>query len=405
MPRSTLSVNGPARTRWLRRTLMTAFVAALLAAAGLVTASPAAAKRISDPDLVASVGCSTGDDGAGVLQLSWLFEGYDYTWAVTGEGYSVGGTFAGTGYVDDAEIAIEGLAPGVYITSVAVENFDPVLGEFTVEACPPDLGVAVTPLQCSTGDNGAALLTLTGLVPGEGYTYSVTGPTFEVGGMLDEVGETEEIELGGMPPGNYVAYSEQVVQQPEAAAAVVPPTPNFDWVVFAIEPCQPDIVVEVTECTAAGGTGAVDVTLSNLVAGVEYDVWVTDGGDADGIPVGDVLTVTGEPDGTAALEASGLPAGHDYTVWVEGVWVAEPWEEPPFVGGGGGFTPLESVVLAASADFTLAPCPAAPAATPVKPAALPPTGPDGVAGLLAGSMLLLGLGGALLLVRRRVTRS
>jgi LPXTG-motif cell wall-anchored protein len=39
----------------------------------------------------------------------------------------------------------------------------------------------------------------------------------------------------------------------------------------------------------------------------------------------------------------------------------------------------------------------------VKPTALPPTGPDSVGGLLAGSMLLLGLGGALLLVRRRVT--
>ena len=121
----------------------------------------------------------------------------------------------------------------------------------------------------------------------------------------------------------------------------MPDPPNFDWVGFAIEPCQPEIGVEVTECAASGGTGAADITLSNLVAGVEYEVWVTDRGVADGIPVGAALTVTGAADGTAALEASGLPAAHEYTVWVEGVWVAEPWEEPPFIGGGGGFTPLE----------------------------------------------------------------
>lgn len=398
MSRSSLPVDMPARTRLLGRALLTAFVAVLLTAVGLVAASPAAAKRISDPFLVASVGCSTGDDGAGVLQFSGLFEGYDFTWAVTGEGYSVGGTFVGTG--DNAEIAIEGLAPGVYITSVAIEHYDPVLGEFTVETCPPDVDVAVTPLQCSTGDSGAALLTLTGLVPGEGYTYSVTGPTFEAGGMLDEVGETEEIELGGMPPGNYVAYSEQVVLQPEAAAAAVPATPNFDWVVFVIEPCQPDIVVEVTECTAAGGTGAVDVTLSNLVAGVEYSVRVTDRGAADGTPYGEVLTMTGAADGTASVEASGLLGAHDYTVWVEGVWVAEPWVEPPFVGGSN-VTPLETVVLAVSADFTLAPCPAAPATAPAKPAALAATGTDGVGALLAGSMLLVGLGGAVVIAARR----
>jgi hypothetical protein len=80
--------------------------------------------------------------------------------------------------------------------------------------------------------------------------------------------------------------------------------------------------------------------------------------------------------------------------------VAEPWEEPPYVGSGGNFTPLETVVLAASADFTLAPCPAAPAPATVKPAALAESGADAVGDLFAASILLLGLGGAVLFATR-----
>ena len=77
---------------------------------------------------------------------------------------------------------------------------------FTIGEC-PDLGVAVTPLACSTDRNGEALLTLTGLASGI-ITYDVQGPNFAVGGSLDEFGETEEIDLVGMPPGNYFAYVE-----------------------------------------------------------------------------------------------------------------------------------------------------------------------------------------------------
>jgi hypothetical protein len=317
---------------------------------------------------------------------------HDYTWTVTGEGYSVGGTLHGNG-----KFLLEGLAPGPYSINVSIFDQAPeVWGTFSIDACPPDMDVAVTPLACSTGGDGEALLTLTGLVPGGMNTYSVTGPHFEVDGQMYEVGETEEIELVRMPPGNYVAYSEQGLPQP-AAAAAVPDAPNFDWVGFAIEPCQPEITVEVTECAASGGTGAAVFSLANLVAGVEYSVRVTDRGLADGTPYGEVLTVTGAADGTATVEASGLPGGHEYTVWVEGLWVAEPWEEPPYLGSGGNFTPLESVVLATSADFSLQPCPAA----PVKPAStttLPATGSGSTGDLLLGSLLLLGLGGAALLL-------
>jgi hypothetical protein len=170
----------------------------------------------------------------------------------------------------------------------------------------------------------------------------------------------------------------------------------FDWRGFAIEPCQPEITVEVTECTATGGTGSAVVTLSNLVAGVEYDVRVTDRGDAQGTPYGGAKTVTADADGTAQVSVSKLPPGQDFTVWVGGLWTTIPWEEPPFLGGGGNFTPIESVDLVAQADFTVKPCPVA----TTKPA-LAATGVDGVVPLVAGALVLLGLGGAALLITRR----
>ncbi|WP_082590610.1 LPXTG cell wall anchor domain-containing protein [Agromyces sp. Soil535] len=398
MPRSNLPVNAISRTRSRWRALLTTIAVALLAGAGLAAAAPAAAKALPDPWVEVSVGCSTGDDGAGVLQLFGLFEGYGYAWTVTGQGYSVGGSFVASGA--ETEIAIEGLAPGVYSTSAEVEGLDPVLGEFTVEACAPELGVAVTPLACSTDRNGEALLTLTGLVPGDFYVYDVQGPNFSAGGQLDEVGETEDIELVGLPPGNYYAYAEHLRGPEGPGQAAAPAPPVYDWVGFAIEPCQPAIAVDATECTSAVGTGAVHVALSSLVDGVEYLVWVTDQGVIDGTPYGEVQTVTGDPTGTAELDLSSLPGGRAYTVWVEGVWQAiPPWEEPPFVGSGN-FTPLETVMLSVSADFALAACPAA----PVKPAStttLPATGVDGVGPLVLSGLLLLGLGGATLVAARR----
>ena len=391
MSRSSLPIDVPPRTRLLARALLTAFVAALLAAAGLVAASPAAAKTAPANLWVSAVGCSTGDDGTALLEYEGMVEGFP-TWTVTGEGYAVGGTISGHG-----EIPLEGLAPGPYSIFISIFDGAPELwGAFTIEACPPDVDVSVTPLLCSTGDDGEALLTLSGLVAGAQYTYSVTAPGFEVGGILDGFGETEKIELIGMPPGNYVAYVEQLVQPAEAAVAA----PNFDWLGFAIVPCQPAITVEVTECAASDGSGAAHVALSGLVAGVEYRMWVTDRGAAEGAPYGHVLSVTGAPDGTASVEAAALPAGHEYTVWVDGAWVAEPWVEPPYIGSGGGFTPLETVLLGANADFSLAPCPAPPA-TPAKTVVLPATGADDAGGMLVGATLLFGLGGAALVAARR----
>jgi hypothetical protein len=106
---------------------------------------------------------------------------------------------------------------------------------------------------------------------------------------------------------------------------------------------------------------------------------------------------------TAELTFSALPGDREYTIWVDGVWEAiPPWEEPPFIGNGGNFVPLETVELFADADFTLQPCPAAPATSGTVTPALAATGPDGTAGLLLSALTLLALGGAALSATRLV---
>ncbi|WP_136709286.1 LPXTG cell wall anchor domain-containing protein [Agromyces sp. H66] len=86
---------------------------------------------------------------------------------------------------------------------------------------------------------------------------------------------------------------------------------------------------------------------------------------------GGTHTVTADADGTARVSVSKLPANRVYTAWVDGVWTTGPWEEPPF------------------------------APTPAKLAA---TGVDGVAALVTGAVVLLGLGGGALLIARRRRR-
>ena len=292
------------------------------------------------------------------------------------------------------EDSFESLPPGDYSITLEqsiIEGEWDLLDEqsFTIDAC-PDLDLMVTPGDCSTGDDGTVTVLFTGLIEGESYSWFIDGEGYSNSDTFIAEGDSSELVLVDLPPGNFVAYIEWDGE-----------TPVFDWVGFAIEPCQPGITVEVTECPAAGGTGSAWLTLSNLVAGVEYEVRVTDRGDASGAPYGGVHVVMGDADGNAQLLVSSLPADHEYTAWIDGVFEAT-WEEPPFVGGGG-FTPIGSVELSASADFALQPCPAA----PVKPAkvvpakALPATGANGVGELFLGSMLLLGLGGASLIAARR----
>jgi hypothetical protein len=209
-----------------------------------------------------------------------------------------------------------------------------------------------------------------------------------------------------MPPGNYYAYAEWHPFDGDAPAPA--PVPSFDWVGFAIEPCQPDVTVAVTECSSTGGAGTAVATLSNLVAGVEYVAWVTDVGAPDGTPYGEPQAVVADATGTATVTFSSLPGDRDYTAWIDGVWEAiPPWEEPPFIGNGGNFVPLETVPLSADVDFSTQPCPAAAvkpstttSSTTTKPT-LAATGTDGVGGALVAAVALLGLGLASLSAGRR----
>ena len=221
------------------------------------------------------------------------------------------------------------------------------------EVVAPDIGVTATPLSCSTDRDGITFVTFTNLIPGNQYLFDVQGPGFSVGGPFEAESDVEERELVGMPPGNYYVYVQESIPPDEQSV------PQFDWIAFAVDPCQPAVQVALTPCTAAGGTGGVQANLSRLVAGVEYVVWVTDAGAPDGGPYGEPQIVMGDEFAEASTSFSSLPGGRSYTVWVAGTWVAEPYEEPPFIGGGN-FVPLTTVDLVTSADFSLAACPATP---------------------------------------------
>ncbi|MFE6256441.1 LPXTG cell wall anchor domain-containing protein [Agromyces sp. NPDC057865] len=261
-----------------------------------------------------------------------------------------------------------------------------------------DIGVEVTPLSCSTSRDGVTFVSFTNLIPGNQYLFDVEGPAFSVGAPFEAESDVEEREFVGMPPGNYYVYVQESFPPEEETV------PNYDWIAFAVEPCQPAMEVAVTQCTVAGGTGGVDVTLSRLVAGVEYAVWVTDAGDAGGTPYGDPQIVTGDGFAEASASFASLPGGRSYTVWVDGTWTAEPYEEPPFLGGGN-FVPLTTVDLTTSADVSLAACPAAPVTPASSPTTLPATGPDGTGPALLAGLLLAGSGAALLALSLRRRRA
>lgn len=390
--------------RWpsRRRTPLAALLGALLAIAGIgLAASPAPAEELPVSSLEIQVTACAEYGGQGDVRYTVRdpFDFYQDFITIVDAGDVIVHEAVyrdGTEFID--EVALD---PGDYTIIYTVEretggaNID--RQAFTIGAC-PDLDLGVT-TSCSTGADGAATVAFTGLVAGESYTYFVEGPAGS-SGAFDASGPDETVVVGDLPPGNYYVYVEW---RPDETATAAAPAPMFDWRGFAVEPCQPAIALEVTECTATGGTGSALLTLSDLVAGVEYDVAVTDLGDADGTPYGGAQTVTADESGTARLTLTGLPAGTDFTAWVDGIWTTDPWVEPPFIGNGGNFVPLETVFLTASADFSLAPCPTPPVTPdePAKPAALPATGVDGAGGLLAAGALLVLAGALAILARRR----
>lgn len=288
-----------------------------------------------------------------------------------------GDALVGTSGVSEESGVVEvsfWLDPGDYTVTLQQSIIDGVWeqiasGSITVEAC-PELGIGVTPGACSIGANGTATISLTGLIEGEEYGWEVIGDDYGVSDSFVAGGATAELALGDLPPGSFVAAVWWTGGEGVSA-----------WTSFDVEPCQPQITVEVTECPAAGDTGSALLKLSNLVAGVEYEVAVTDR--SGGTPHGGVHTVMGDEAGTAQLSVTKLPAGRDYTAWVGGVWEAPVIEEIAIAAVADG-----SVELHASVDFSLKPCPAA----PVKPAGLAETGAGLTEPLLAGGAALLALG-------------
>lgn len=380
MPRTSRPDRPSSSTRTLRRgrLALAGLMAAGMAIVGLAFAAPAQAKT-GFPDLEVTSISDCGYDSQGELGFAvWDLlpsDVYDVTLTTAAGGAVQAWTFQG---VHDGSATI-GLAPGDYRLALSVRVGDSqsdLMDEatFTIGAC-LDLNLDLIDPTCSTGDDGVITLVLSGLIVGESYDWWAGGfnGTF--------VAETDSVAIplsSGSPPGNFIAY----VQTTDDS-------PVYDWRAFSIEPCQPDLVVTVTQCTVIAGTGTVDVALSKLVHGVVYTVTGPDGS---------TQQATAQPSGVTELTFTGLKAGATYDVSVAGAWtVDEPYEEPPYIGGGD-FAPLDTVELAASAEFTLVPCPVAAAtSTP----GLAATGVDGVGPLVAAAIVFLGVGCAAVLAARR----
>jgi hypothetical protein len=282
-----------------------------------------------------------------------------------------------------------GLAPGDYTITVEQSIIADVWEQideqsFTIEECPPVMVIEVEAAAtgCSLGDDGTALVSISGLVPGEEYSWLLSGDDYEASGVLDQVtSESLDVPFADLPPGNYFFYirwqeGEEII---DAQAT------------FFVEPCPPNIAVVVKECPAYGGEGGAVVKLSDLVEGLTYEVWVVDA-HQNGVVYGDVKSVVGDATHMAEVDMSPLPAGKDYTAWVYAPWM------PP--GGISQWGDVNWFEVSASVDFSLKPCPAAPV-TPVTPAGLAVTGTNDPGGLVTAALILLGLGGAALVGRGR----
>ena len=329
--------------------------------------------------------CVDGDLSYFEFTLSGLLDTVQYRVDL----YTEGGSGVEYWTITDTEGSFTGsyyLPPGGYYVEVWVFNDDEQVQEwelvetieFTVDECP--LAVTAAGTACSLGDDGSALVSISGLVVGEDYDWILSGDAYLLEGTLVDVESTSmDVPFGDLPPGNY--FFEISTGSGEGVVLA--------YTYFFVDPCPPAITVVVTECPAYGGQGSALLQLSGLVEGVEYDVWVTAKGDVDGTVYGDVQTVVGDSSHTTQIKIGSLPAGMSYTAWVSGVWMIPEGVEVPEA--------VESVVLETSVDFTLKPCPA----KPVTPAGLAATGMNDPTGPIAAALLLLGLGGAALVARAR----
>ncbi|MEV1132288.1 hypothetical protein [Agromyces sp. NPDC049794] len=337
---------------------------------------------VLDVDAVAT-GCSFGDDGTALVSLSGLVVGEDYDWSLVGGDVLIEDTL--TAPSESLDVPFGDLPPGMYTFTITWTEDEDVTATatFTVEECVSELDVTAAATGCSLGDDGTALVSLFGLIVDEDYDWSLAGGDVLIEDTLTAPSESLDVPFGDLPPGTYTFTITWTEHEDVTAMAE-----------FVVEPCQPVISVVVTECPAYGEEGSALVRLSDLVEGVEYDVWVTASGDMNGTAYDGIRTITAGASHMAEIEFAPLPPGMDYTAWVHGVWADED----------------DEFELHASVDFTLEPCPAKPAkpakhdkpAKPVKPSGgLADTGVNDPTGPIAAALLLLGLGGAALIARAR----
>ena len=137
-----------------------------------------------------------------VADLDW-WRSYDVT--VTGPGYDETFEVSWTTYWEEDLY----LAPGDYTVTVASEGWKhvpslgPVTYQFTVEPCPGEVVITITPV-CSTNDSGSLGASLSGLVPGREYWVTVEGPD----GVVTDVtfiadATTWAVPPAHLPPGTY----------------------------------------------------------------------------------------------------------------------------------------------------------------------------------------------------------
>ncbi|MFC5858327.1 hypothetical protein [Agromyces flavus] len=327
-----------------------------------------------------------GDDPSLTVTLEGLRANLDYRVTVSNQDgvVDVWVIPAGTsGTVSNVWDPIPGGSYTVVFEQSIVEGVWEVVDEesFTVEECLV-LDVTVAAIGCSLGYDGDALVSLSGLVVDEEYDWVLIGDDYFAEGTLVAEAESMDVPFGDLAPGNYLLE----IGWPAGEEPIV-----LADATFFVEPCPPDVTVTVTQCPAYGGTGSAVVHLTSLVEGLTYEVWVIDEND---VVQGGVQAVVGDATHMADVEFTDLPADMSYDVYVYA-----PWEPP---GGMSEWGEVDYWELNAHTSFTLDPCPPKPhePGKPATPAGLAETGAGGTGGLLAASMVLLGLGGAALIAQR-----
>lgn len=342
-----------------------------------------------EPDVDISVtSCIDDETGDGLLEVffSGLLENLDYTvWVYDADDVLVDAVTI-SGVSGDDSVSWE-LPPGDYTVvvtwGVGAVEFELLTESVTVEECPdvPELMVEAMATGCSLGDDGTAVVSLSGLIVDAEYEWELNGDDYAIADTLVAPSESLDVPFGDLPPGNY----EFTISNESGSATAT----------FFVEPCPPHITVVVDECPAYGGEGGAVVKLSDLVEGLTYEVWIVDQ-HQNGVVYGPVRAVVGDATHMAEVDVSPLPAGTDFTAYVYAPWM------PP--GGSSEWGEVDWFEVVASVDFSLKPCPAKPSKPakhePVTPVGLADTGAGGTGGMLAAAMILLGLGGATLVARR-----